>query len=171
MWYYTGAIYDVKLTYYIWHFSLFFFLSYIKVRGLDAHSDKAELRKLQRLKDEIGDLKLADAKRYRQLRAQAEKEVGTINFFLMIMTIIICSFIQRCIMHVIQYQSFFLICSLVLLLSSCYSLSSSCYSFSFSSSFLLFFYCLLLFFFYLTGATSSRCDLYYMCGCGWPSIS
>ena len=39
------------------------------MRNLDT-ADKAELKKLQLLKDEIGDLTAADAKRYRQLRAQ-----------------------------------------------------------------------------------------------------
>ena len=33
------------------------------------------MKKLQLLKDEIGDLTAADARRYRQLRAQAEREV------------------------------------------------------------------------------------------------
>eukprot|EP00601_Ochromonadales_sp_CCMP2298_P010786 CAMPEP_0173262828 /NCGR_PEP_ID=MMETSP1142-20121109/27004_1 /TAXON_ID=483371 /ORGANISM="non described non described, Strain CCMP2298" /LENGTH=862 /DNA_ID=CAMNT_0014198035 /DNA_START=20 /DNA_END=2608 /DNA_ORIENTATION=- len=44
------------------------------VRNLDA-PDKAELRKLQLLKDEIGDLSASDARRFRQLRAQAEREI------------------------------------------------------------------------------------------------
>jgi regulator of nonsense transcripts 1 len=44
------------------------------VRNLDT-ADKTELRKLQLLKDEIGDLTASDARRFRQLRAQAEKEV------------------------------------------------------------------------------------------------
>lgn len=44
------------------------------VRNLDT-PDKAELRKYQTLKDELGDLTAADARRYRQLRAQAEREV------------------------------------------------------------------------------------------------
>lgn len=44
------------------------------VRNLDA-DDKAELRKLQLLKDEIGDLTASDARRFRILRSQAEKEV------------------------------------------------------------------------------------------------
>lgn len=44
------------------------------VRNLDT-ADKAELRKFQRLKDELGDLTAADAKRFRQLRSQAEKEI------------------------------------------------------------------------------------------------
>lgn len=44
------------------------------VRNLDT-PDKAELRKFQLLKDELGDLTAADARRYRQLRAQAEREL------------------------------------------------------------------------------------------------
>lgn len=44
------------------------------VRNLDT-VDKAELRKLQLLKDEIGDLTASDARRYRQLRSQAERDV------------------------------------------------------------------------------------------------
>lgn len=44
------------------------------VRNLDT-ADKQELKKLQLLKDEIGDLTAADARRYRTLRAQAEREV------------------------------------------------------------------------------------------------
>lgn len=44
------------------------------VRNLDT-VDKGELRKLQLLKDEIGDLTASDARRYRQLRSQAEREV------------------------------------------------------------------------------------------------
>ena len=44
------------------------------VRILDT-VDKVELRKLQLLKDEIGDLTATDARRYRQLRSQAEREV------------------------------------------------------------------------------------------------
>jgi regulator of nonsense transcripts 1 len=45
-----------------------------QVRNLDT-PDKAELRKYQLLKDELGDLTAADARRYRQLRAQAEREI------------------------------------------------------------------------------------------------
>ena len=37
--------------------------------------EKKELRKFQLLKDELGDLTTADARRYRQLRIQAEREV------------------------------------------------------------------------------------------------
>jgi len=44
------------------------------VRNLNT-PDKAELRKLQRLKDEIGDLIASDARRFRHLRAQAEREI------------------------------------------------------------------------------------------------
>lgn len=44
------------------------------VRHLDT-PDKAELRKLFMLKEEIGDLIAADAKRFRHLRNQAEKEI------------------------------------------------------------------------------------------------
>jgi regulator of nonsense transcripts 1 len=44
------------------------------VRYLDT-PDKAELPKLFQLKEEIGDLTAADAKRFRYLRAQAEKEI------------------------------------------------------------------------------------------------
>jgi regulator of nonsense transcripts 1 len=44
------------------------------VRSLDT-PDKAELRKYQLLKDELGDLTANDAKRYRQLRQQAEREI------------------------------------------------------------------------------------------------
>jgi regulator of nonsense transcripts 1 len=44
------------------------------VRNLDT-PDKAELRKLFLLKEEIGDLTAADARRFRQLRAQAEREI------------------------------------------------------------------------------------------------
>jgi regulator of nonsense transcripts 1 len=44
------------------------------VRGLDT-PDKAELRKLFQLKDEIGDLTAADARRFRILRTQAEREI------------------------------------------------------------------------------------------------
>ncbi len=44
------------------------------VRNLDT-SDKAELKKLFRLKEEIGDLTASDARRFRQLRAQAEREI------------------------------------------------------------------------------------------------
>eukprot|EP01042_Synura_sphagnicola_P001073 gene1073-1209_t len=47
---------------------------HVMVRNLDT-PDKAELRKFQLLKDELGDLTSADAKRYRQLRIQAEKEI------------------------------------------------------------------------------------------------
>mmetsp|Transcript_25420 Transcript_25420/g.27792 ORF Transcript_25420/g.27792 Transcript_25420/m.27792 type:complete len:1081 (+) Transcript_25420:100-3342(+) len=44
------------------------------VRNLDT-SDKAELRKLFQLKEEIGDLTASDARRFRILRQQAEKEI------------------------------------------------------------------------------------------------
>lgn len=44
------------------------------MRNLDT-KDKAELRKLFQLKEEIGDLTASDARRFRQLRAQAEKEI------------------------------------------------------------------------------------------------
>lgn len=47
---------------------------HVIVRNLDT-PDKAELRKLQLLKDEIGDLKAADARRYRKLKLEAEIEV------------------------------------------------------------------------------------------------
>eukprot|EP01041_Mallomonas_annulata_P006922 gene6922-14061_t len=44
------------------------------IRNLDT-PDKAELRKFQTLKDELGDLTAADARRFRTLRAQAEREI------------------------------------------------------------------------------------------------
>jgi regulator of nonsense transcripts 1 len=44
------------------------------IRNLDT-PDKAELKKLYRLKEEIGDLTASDARRFRQLRAQAEREI------------------------------------------------------------------------------------------------
>lgn len=44
------------------------------VRGLDT-PDKAELRKLFQLKDEIGEFSAADAKRFRKLRSLAEQEI------------------------------------------------------------------------------------------------
>lgn len=44
------------------------------VRNLDT-PDKAELRKYQRLKDELGDLTSADAKRFTILKIQAEREI------------------------------------------------------------------------------------------------
>jgi regulator of nonsense transcripts 1 len=44
------------------------------VRNLDPIA-YAELRKFQLLKDELGDLTAADAKRFRQLRSQAEREI------------------------------------------------------------------------------------------------
>jgi regulator of nonsense transcripts 1 len=44
------------------------------VRNLDG-PDKAELRKYQRLRDELGELTLTDLRRYLKLRAAAEKEV------------------------------------------------------------------------------------------------
>jgi regulator of nonsense transcripts 1 len=37
--------------------------------------EKKELRKFQLLKDELGDLTTGDARRYRQLRMQAEREI------------------------------------------------------------------------------------------------
>ena len=45
-----------------------------QVRNLDT-PDKAELRKFQALKDELGDLTAADARRYHLLRSQAEREI------------------------------------------------------------------------------------------------
>jgi regulator of nonsense transcripts 1 len=47
---------------------------HVLVRSLDGPA-YSELRKLQLLKDEIGDFTAADARRYRQLRNQAEKEI------------------------------------------------------------------------------------------------
>jgi regulator of nonsense transcripts 1 len=47
---------------------------HIMVNNLDS-PDKAELRKFQLLKDELGDLTTADARRYRKLRIEAEKEI------------------------------------------------------------------------------------------------
>jgi regulator of nonsense transcripts 1 len=44
------------------------------VDNLDS-PDKAELRKFQLLKNEVGDLSASDARRFRQLRLQAEKEI------------------------------------------------------------------------------------------------
>ena len=44
------------------------------VRNLDT-PDRAELRKLQLLKDEIGDLTASDARRFRALRSQAERDI------------------------------------------------------------------------------------------------
>ena len=44
------------------------------IRNLDT-PDKAELRKYQRLKDELGDLNSADMKRFIQLKIQAEREI------------------------------------------------------------------------------------------------
>ncbi|CAM9844197.1 unnamed protein product, partial [Discosporangium mesarthrocarpum] len=47
---------------------------HVMTRALDT-SDKQDLRKLQLLKDEQGELVAADEKRFRRLRAQAEKEI------------------------------------------------------------------------------------------------
>ena len=47
---------------------------HVMVRNLDSPK-YAELKKLQLLKDEVGDLRPADAKRYRALRRQAEQEI------------------------------------------------------------------------------------------------
>ena len=47
---------------------------HVMVQNLDS-PDKAELRKFQLLKDELGDLTAADARRYRKLRLEAEKEI------------------------------------------------------------------------------------------------
>jgi regulator of nonsense transcripts 1 len=49
---------------------------HVMVRNLAIDTpEKKELRKFQLLKDELGDLTPSDAKRFRQLRMQAEKEV------------------------------------------------------------------------------------------------
>ena len=47
---------------------------HVMVNNLDS-PDKAELRKFQLLKDELGDLTAQDARRYRKLRQEAEKEI------------------------------------------------------------------------------------------------
>ena len=47
---------------------------HVMVRNLDT-PDKQELKKFQLLKDELGDLTAADARRYRQLRSAAEREI------------------------------------------------------------------------------------------------
>ena len=47
---------------------------HVMVRNLDG-PQYTELRKFQLLKDELGDLNVADAKRFRQLKLQAEREI------------------------------------------------------------------------------------------------
>jgi regulator of nonsense transcripts 1 len=47
---------------------------HVMVRNLDTR-DKAELRKYFMLKDELGELTASDARRFRQLRIQAEREI------------------------------------------------------------------------------------------------